>query len=38
VQLYLTRNKPLPTLEKKSVIAKRTAVEAKKKSKNRHSP
>jgi len=38
VQLYLTRNKPLPTLEKKSVVAKRTAVEAKKKSKNRHSP
>jgi len=38
VQLYLTRNKPLPTLEKKSVIAKRTASEAKKKSKNRHSP
>ena len=37
-QLYLTRNKPLPTLEKKSVIAKRTAAEAKKKSKNRHSP
>ncbi len=38
VQLYLTRNKPLPTLEKKSVIAKRTASEAKKKSKTRHSP
>lgn len=38
VQLYLTRNKPLPTLEKKSVIAKRAAAEAKKKSKNRHSP
>ena len=38
VQLYLTRNKPLPTLEKKSVIAKRSASEAKKKSKNRHSP
>jgi len=38
VQLYLTRNKPLPILEKKSVIAKRTASEAKKKSKNRHSP
>ena len=38
VQLYLTRNKPLPTLEKKSVVAKRTAIEAKKKSKNRHSP
>lgn len=38
VQLYLTRNKPLPTLEKKSVIAKRAAAEVKKKSKNRHSP
>lgn len=32
-QLYLTRNKPLPTLEKKSVIAKREAALAKKKSK-----
>lgn len=38
VQLYLTRNKPLPTLEKKSIIAKREAVQAKKKKKNRHSP
>lgn len=33
VQLYLTRNKPLPTLEKKSVVAKREALEAKKKKK-----
>lgn len=33
VQLYLTRNKPLPTLEKKSVIAKREANNAKKKKK-----
>jgi YidC/Oxa1 family membrane protein insertase len=33
VQLYLTRNKPLPTLEKKSVIAKREAAQAKKKPK-----
>jgi YidC/Oxa1 family membrane protein insertase len=33
VQLYLTRNKPLPTLEKKSVIAKREAEAAKKKKK-----
>jgi YidC/Oxa1 family membrane protein insertase len=33
VQLYLTRNKPLPTLEKKSVIAKREANQAKKKPK-----
>jgi YidC/Oxa1 family membrane protein insertase len=38
VQLYLTRNKPLPTLEKKRIIAKRAAVQAKKKNKNRHSP
>jgi YidC/Oxa1 family membrane protein insertase len=38
VQLYLTRNKPLPTLEKKSVVAKRAATDAKKKTKNRHSP
>jgi YidC/Oxa1 family membrane protein insertase len=38
VQLYLTRNKPLPTLEKKSIVAKRAAVQAKKKNKNRHSP
>jgi YidC/Oxa1 family membrane protein insertase len=35
VQLYLTRNKPLPTLEKKSVIAKREAEAAKKKKKKR---
>lgn len=35
VQLYLTRNKPLPTLEKKSVVAKREAVLAKKKGKKR---
>jgi len=33
VQLYLTRNKPLPTLEKKSVVAKREAESAKKKKK-----
>ncbi|MFM8364521.1 MAG: membrane protein insertase YidC, partial [Verrucomicrobiota bacterium] len=33
VQLYLTRNKPLPTLEKKSIVAKREAVQAKKKKK-----
>lgn len=33
VQLYLTRNKPLPTLEKKSVIAKREAEAARKKKK-----
>lgn len=31
VQLYLTRNKPLPTLEKKSVIAKREAAKNPKK-------
>ncbi len=31
VQLYLTRNKPLPTLEKKSVVAKREAAAAQKK-------
>ena len=30
VQLYLTRNKPLPTLEKKSVVAKREAAIVKK--------
>jgi YidC/Oxa1 family membrane protein insertase len=30
VQLYLTRNKPLPTLEKKSVVAKREATTARK--------
>jgi hypothetical protein len=34
----MTRNKPLPTLEKKSIVAKRAAVEAKKNKKNRHSP
>jgi YidC/Oxa1 family membrane protein insertase len=34
-QLYITRNKPLPTLEKKSVVAKREAVLAKKKQKKR---
>lgn len=33
VQLYLTRNKPLPTLEKKSVVTKREAEAAKKKKK-----
>lgn len=33
VQLYLTRNEPLPTLEKKSVVAKRVADAAKKKKK-----
>lgn len=32
-QLYLTRNRPLPTLEKKSVIAKREAAALKKKKK-----
>jgi YidC/Oxa1 family membrane protein insertase len=31
VQLYLTRNKPLPELEKKSVVAKREALATKKK-------
>ena len=31
VQLYATRNKPLPTLEKKSDVAKREAANAKKK-------
>jgi YidC/Oxa1 family membrane protein insertase len=31
VQLYMTRNKPLPELEKKSVIAKREAAATKKK-------
>ncbi len=35
VQLYLTRNRPLPTLEKKSVIAKREASAAGKKKKKR---
>ena len=38
VQLYLTRNQPLPTLEKKSVVAKREAAQVKKKSKNQHKP
>jgi YidC/Oxa1 family membrane protein insertase len=33
VQLYLTRNKPLPTLEKKSVVAKKEAVSAKRRKK-----
>lgn len=33
VQLYATRNKPLPTLEKKSDVAKRVALAAKKKKK-----
>lgn len=33
VQLYFTRNQPLPTLEKKSIVAKREALLAKKKSK-----
>ncbi len=35
VQLYLTRNKPLPTLEKRSVIAKREADASKKKKKRK---
>ena len=34
-QLYLTRNKPLPTLEKKSVVAKREATVGGKKRKKR---
>lgn len=38
VQLYLTRNKPLPTLEKKSVVAKREADAAKRKKKKRPGP
>lgn len=39
VQLYLTRNRPLPTLEKKSVVAKREALAAKKsKKKGRPKP
>lgn len=38
VQLYLTRNRPLPTLEKKSVVAKREAAESKKKKKRRNAP
>ncbi|MEI6035152.1 MAG: membrane protein insertase YidC [Verrucomicrobiae bacterium] len=35
VQLYLTRNKPLPTLQKKSVVARRDAASAKKQKKKR---
>jgi YidC/Oxa1 family membrane protein insertase len=35
LQLYLTRNKPLPTLEKKSVVAKREAAVVGKKRKKR---
>jgi len=35
VQLYVTRNKPLPVLEKKSVIAKREAATVSKKKKKR---
>ncbi|MEI6279660.1 MAG: membrane protein insertase YidC [Verrucomicrobiae bacterium] len=35
VQLYLTRNRPLPTLQKKSVVARREAVGAKKQKKKR---
>jgi YidC/Oxa1 family membrane protein insertase len=35
LQLYLTRNKPLPTLEKKSVVAKREAAIGGKKRKKR---
>ena len=38
VQLYFTRNQPLPTLEKKSIIAKREAQLAKKKSKKPPTP
>jgi len=38
VQLYLTRNTPLPTLEKKSVIAKREAAVTKKKKQKRNIP
>ena len=38
VQLYFTRNQPLPTLEKKSIIAKREALQAKKKSKKPPTP
>jgi YidC/Oxa1 family membrane protein insertase len=33
VQLYLTRNKPLPTLEKKSVVAKKEAAAGKRRKK-----
>jgi YidC/Oxa1 family membrane protein insertase len=35
VQLYMTRNKPLPTLEKKSVVAKRETATAGKRRKKR---
>ncbi len=35
VQLYLTRNRPLPTLEKKSVVAKREAANSKKQKKRK---
>ncbi|CAN5603064.1 membrane protein insertase YidC [soil metagenome] len=35
VQLYLTRNRPLPTLEKKSAVAKREADASKKKKKRK---
>ncbi len=35
VQLYLTRNRPLPTLEKKSVVAKREAENQRKQKKKR---
>lgn len=38
VQLYLTRNTPLPTLEKKSVVAKREAAVTKKKKQKRNIP
>ncbi len=38
VQLYLTRNKPLPTLEKKSAVAKREADAARKRKKKRPGP
>ena len=38
VQLYFTRNQPLPTLEKKSIVAKREAQIAKKKSKKPPTP
>ena len=38
VQLYLTRNKPLPTLEKKSVVAKRETATVGKKRKKRAAP
>jgi YidC/Oxa1 family membrane protein insertase len=38
VQLYLTRNKPLPTLEKKSVVAKRELAATKKAKKKRPVP